>query len=242
MLDDSFSLAKSGYLNFTESLNMLKYLHREYELAPITAGFNAIDFMLTHFDDQPFYEHLRGIMLNIIDEIYERVNYPSHPEYPKDFSENHRAVVKLKVNLMACRIGAPLCVKDANEKMRFDKIPDVDDRPHFYCGILRGVSAEIQWNNLWHRLQEVTASTELSRDNQEEINEILYAFTRCDNDIGRVEKLLLKLLNETGTGERKAFADEATVIVIGDLIRTSNKHRDFVMDFYEQHYEAVNDT
>lgn len=221
---------------------MLKYLQREYELVPITAGFNAIEFMLAHFDDQPFYEHLQHIMLNIIDEIYERVNYPSHPEYPKTFSDNHHAVVRLTVNLIACQSGAALCVKDATEKMSFDKLTDIDDRPHFYCGILKGTSSNNHWDNLWNRLTEITASMEISRDNQEEISEILYAFTHCDNDSIRLEKLLVNLVGASQSDERKGFANDALTAVIGDLIRAGIKQRDIVMDFYDEHFEAVNDT
>ena len=242
LLDDSFNLAKSGYLDFTINLNILKYLRREYELVPITAGFKAIQFMLSHLDDQPFYEDFKNIMLNIIDEIYERVNYPSHPEYPKTFSENHHAVLKLKVNLFACRFGATLCVKDADEKMNFDDVPDIDDRPHFYCGVLRSKSSQNQWNNLWNRLEEVSKSTELYRDNQEEISEILYAFSYCDNDLKRVNKLLMDIFNKSQPSTDNKISNDDATVVIGNLIRASAKHREVVMDFYDEHYEAVNDS
>ncbi|KAL7020925.1 hypothetical protein ACKWTF_011679 [Chironomus riparius] len=242
LLDDSFNLAKSGYLDFTINLNVLKYLRREYELGPITAGFKAIQFMLSHLDDQPFYEDFKNIMLNIIDEIYERVNYPSHPEYPKTFSENHHAVLKLKVNLFACRFRASLCVQDADEKMNFDDVPDIDDRPHFYCGILSSKSSQNQWNNLWNRLGEIIKSTELYRDNQEEISEILYAFSYCDNDEGRINNLLMSMLNTTQEATSNKISNDDATVVIGNLIRASKKHRELVMDFYEDHYKAVKET
>jgi hypothetical protein len=235
-------LAKSGYLDFTINLNLLKYLRREYELVPIAAGFKAIQYMLSHLDDQPFYEDFKNIMLNIIDEIYKRVNDPSHPEYPKTFSENHHAVLKLKVNLFACRFGAALCAEDVDEKMNFDDVPDIDDRPHFYCGILRSKSSENQWNKLWIRLGEIVKSTELYRDNQEEISEILYAFSYCDDDLGQVNNLLINMFNKSQSANGiKISSDDATVI-IGNLIRASKKHRQLVMDFYDEHYEAVKDT
>ncbi|XP_070503481.1 aminopeptidase N-like [Chironomus tepperi] len=239
LLDDSFNLAKSGYLDFTINLNILKYLRREYELVPITAGFKAIQFMLSHLNDQPFYEDFKNIMLNIIDEIYERVNYPSHPEYPKTFSENHHAVLKLKVNLFACRFGATSCVKDADEKMNFDDVPDIDDRPYFYCGILRSKSSENQWNNLWTRLEEIVKSTELYRDNQEEISEILYAFSYCDNDPQRVNNLLMKLFNKSQSATDNKISNDDATVIIGNLIRASKIHRELVMDFYDEHYETV---
>ncbi|KAG5671811.1 hypothetical protein PVAND_001986 [Polypedilum vanderplanki] len=247
LLDDSFNLAKAGYLDFSVILNMLKYLKREYELMPITAGFKAIEFLLTRFDNQPFYSDLLQMMREIIDEIYMRVNYPSHPEYPRAFSENYHEILKLKVNLFACRFGAPSCIKDARTQMFLYELtikqPDVNSRPHLYCGGLHEDLAPSFWTQLKLRLVDITTSNEVYRDNQEEISEILFAMSSCDSDVGRVERLLTDIFNKSQSFPYESISGDDATAVITNLIRASSQHRELIMDFYYEHYfEIVNNT
>jgi hypothetical protein len=247
LLDDSFNLARAGYLDFSVILSMLKYLRREYELMPITAGFRSIEFLLTHLDNQPFYGELLAVMREIMDEIYMRVNNASHPEYPRAFSENHHTVLTLKVNLFACRFGAPSCTNDARTAMFLHELtlaqPDVDSRPHLYCGALHGDLASSHWMQLKLRLVDITNSSEVYRDNQEEISEILFAMSSCDPDVSRVERLLMDIFNKTQSFPiENISADDATAVV-ANLIRASSAHRGHVMDFYyERYFEIVNNT
>lgn len=246
LLDDCFSLAKADYLDFRIILNMLKYLKREYELMPITAGFKAIEFLLTQLDEQPFYDHLLEIMREIMDEIYVRVNNPSHPEYPRAFSENHHQVLKLKVNLFACRFGASTCIKDARTSMFLYDLtisqPAVDSRSHIYCGALHGDLSMNHWTQLKLRLTKIITTAELYRDNQEEITDILYALSSCDSDLSRNERLLMDIFNTTQPFPYENISIDDSIAVIGNLIKTSSKHRDLVMDFFYERYEILNNT
>lgn len=248
-MDDSFNLAKSGYLNFNITLSMLKYLRREYELMPITTGFRAIQFFLTYLDNQPFYNNLISIMREITDEIYVRINNVSHPEYPKGFSENYHQNVKLKVNLLACRFGAPSCVQDARNFMFLDdsttlqiKQPSADDRPHIFCGALQGDLADNHWTQLKSRLLKMTTSIELYRDNQDEINDILYAFSNCDNSLVRVEIFLMDIFNKSQSPSYDIITKDDATRVIGNLIKSSSKHRELVLDFYMDRFTSFNET
>lgn len=246
LLDDSFNLAKSGYLDFSIALNVLKYLHREYELMPLTAGFRAIEFLLTRLSHEPFYDDLLAIMRNELDEIYVRVNNASHPEYPHIFSDDYHQMLKLKVNLMACKFGAPACTTDARSEMFLYDLtirqPTADNRQYLYCGALHGDLASSHWTQLKLRLAAITNDIEMYRDNQDEISDILYAFSNCDDNMERVELLLTDIFNKSQPFPYNLISVEDAVIVVGNLIRGSAKKREVVMDFYRFQFEMVNST
>lgn len=245
LLDDSFNLAKSGYLNFSITLNLLKYLHREYELMPITAGYRAIEFLLTYLDEQSFYDDLLRIFQSILNEIYVRINDPSNAEYPRTFSENYHQMVKLKVNLLACKFGASACLNDARSNMFLYDLtiqqPSPDDRQYFYCGALKGDLGNRQWMQMKMRLIEITQNVELYRDNQDEITDILYAFSNCDDDLDRVQLLLIDIFNKTQNSlSYPLISKEDATFVIGNLIKVGSKYRAIVMEYYSDQFELVN--
>lgn len=246
LLDDSFNLARAGYLDFSIALDVLKYLHWEVELMPLTDGFRVIEFLLTRLDQEPFYDDLLAMMRNILDEIYIRVNNESHPEYPRIFSDNYRQMVELKVNLFACKFGAPACVDDARSKMFLYDLtirqPSADERQHLYCGALHGDLASSHWTQLKVRLTAITDGVEMYRDNQDEISDILYAFSNCDDNLERVEVLVTDIFNKSQPLAYNFISVEDAVIVVGNLIRGSSRRREVIMDFYRFQFEMVNST
>lgn len=245
LLDDSFNLAKAGYLDFSIALNLLtKYLHREYELMPITDGFRTIEFLLMYLDEQPFYADLLDILQNVLDEIYVRVNNASHAEYPSTFSDNYHQMVKLKVNLFACKFGASTCIIDARSQMFLYDLsirqPNPDERQFLYCGALNGDLATAQWTMLKERLLEITKGIEIYRDNQDEITDILYAFSNCDENMERVQILLLDIFDKSQPFPYQLITKADATFVIGNLIKVGSSHREVVMEFYSDHYALVN--
>jgi ERAP1-like C-terminal domain len=246
LLDDSFNLAKSGYLDFNIALKLLKYVRREFELPPIAAGLKLMEFLYTYFDAEPFYKNLLDFIHETVDEIYIRINNSSHPEHPRVFSDNYHQVLKLRLNLFACRIGSIACTSHARSQMfMYDlqiRQPHADERPHLYCGALHGDLASVHWMGLKLRLMELTRNEELYRDNQEEISEILYAFSNCDSDVSRTERLLFDIFNKTHSLSYDLISREDASFVINSLIRASSKHREMVMDFYMNRNSIINST
>jgi hypothetical protein len=237
-------LAKSGYLNFYTALNILKYLQREYELMPITDGFRAIEFLLTYLDEQSFYDKMLDIFQNILNEIYVRVNNASHSEYPRTFSDNYHQLLKLKVNLFACKFGASACINDARSQMFLYDLtfrqPLPDERQYLYCGALHSDISNAHWMQLKVRLADITNGIESYRDNQDEITDILYALSNCDDNMDRVELLLIDIFNKSQPFPYQLITKEDATFVIGNLIKVGSKHRELVMDFYQDQFDIVN--
>ena len=179
LLDDSFNLARYDYLDFSVALNMLKYLRHETELVPLTAGFKAIEFLIESMDEQKFFKDLRDILLSIVDDVYVRINNLSLPIKPED--EDYHVLTKLHVNLFACKIGAKSCLTDATRKLFLIDLEykqvHINERPYLYCGALRDSLASLIWFQLKTKILNSNGNEQLYRDNQEEFNEIFYAFT-----------------------------------------------------------------
>lgn len=241
LLDDSFNLARHGYLDFSLALNLIKYLHRETDLIPLTAGFKAIEFLATFLDQQDFFKDLRDILLQVVDEIYVRINNSSIP-----IAEDYLVLTRHTVNLFACRFGAKSCSDDATRKLLlFDfenQEVEVNERPYLYCGVLGNDPASFNWMQLKMKLLKANGNEEFYRDNQEEFNDIFHALSACDTNLDRVERLLNDIFNLSG--EALGYDNinkENAVQVVRNLIKTSSVHRSLMLKFFIENFTSVNE-
>ena len=242
LLDDSFNLARYDYLDFNIALNLTKYLRHERDLIPLTAGFKAIEFLLTRLDQEDFFKELRAILLSIVEEIYVNINDDDVEVTAED--EDYQVLTKLLVNSFACRIGVKPCIDDATKKLfLFDlttRNADVDERPFLYCGVLGGDLDNYHWTQLKRKI--VTATEATYRDMQEEFNEIFEAFSSCDKNLSRVEQLLNDIFTfDNETLGYNFITRENAVQVVGNLIKTSSEHRSLMMKFFSKNFDAVNE-
>lgn len=173
LLDDSFNLARYDYLDFSIALDLLKYLRHETDLIPLIAGFKSIEFLIESLNAQTYFEDLYEILLNIVDDIYVRINNSSHPE-----NKDYHVLTKLHVNLFACKIGAKSCLEDATTKLNLtSEEADINERPYLYCGALKNDLSSTIWNQLKMKVLKSNDNEQFYRDNEEEFNEIFEAFS-----------------------------------------------------------------
>lgn len=242
LLDDSFNLARSDYLDFTVTLNLLKYLRNETELIPLEAGFKTIDFLLEKLDQMEYFKDLRDILLDIVDAIYVNVNSDATKETAE--SEDYHVLRKLHVNLFACRVGAKSCLSHATERLfLFDldtKKLDIDERPYLYCGIMGEDLGTFHWARF--KLKISIATEEVYRDSQEEFNEMFDAVSKCDTNLQRVEQLLNDIFIVTNeTSSYRYITKENALQVVKNLIKASSAHRGLMMKFFSENFDAVNE-
>lgn len=242
LLDDSFNLARYDYLNFNILLRLIEYLHRETELIPLTAGFKAIEFLMTFLDQADFYQDLRAFLLDVVEKVYVNINNPSFEVTPED--SDYHVLRKLHVNSFACKIGVHSCLTDATMKLflfDYDLSLDVDERPYLYCGVLSGDLATFNWSQLRLKVLRTISSESLYREDQEEINEILHAFSACDKNLNRIEMLLNDVfLHDSESDSYKTISVENALQVVGNLIKASSAHRRALMNFYSINFAVVN--
>lgn len=244
LLDDSFNLARYNYLDFNVTMHLIKYLHQESDLIPLTAGFKAIEFLLTFLDQEEFFNDLRDILLSVVDEVYVRINNVSLPAASED--EDYHVLTKLHVNMFACKVGVQSCVNDVtSELFLFDldlNDVDVNKRPYLYCGILGADLASLNWLLFKLKLRQANGNEEFYRDNQEEFNEIFDAFSTCDRNFDRVELFLNDVFNYSNETEGyENVTKDNSLQIVGNMIKTSSAHRALMMKFFSENFDAVNE-
>lgn len=244
LLDDSFNLARHGYLDFSIALDLLKYLKHETSLVPLIAGFRSIDILLMTLDEEVFFKDLKSILLDVVDEIYLKVNNVLF--YVAQEDQDYHILTKLHVNSFACRVGVKSCAKDATLKMLFFdyeyKEFDINERPWLYCGILNEDMSSLHWTQMKLKITRSNGAENLYRDNQEDYNEIFDAFSTCDTNLDRVEQLLNDIFKyENGTFAYEHVTKENALQVVGNLIKTSSEHRGLMMKYFSDNFAAVNE-
>lgn len=253
MLDDSFNLARAGYLDFTTALNLLNYLSQEYELDPLVAGFRTIEFLIESMDEQKFYQKLRDRLVDIVEKIYVNIRQRVESELKLNGAVSRRMIMtRLHVNQFACRIGVKSCLDDISgvkflvnlENTRIN----IDERPYIYCGSVGEV--ELSQNNWSELKKKIVAANNFNehtyRNNQEEFNEIFDAFSLCVKSITRLERLLTDIFiaDENGEDELARYdnvTNENALQVVANLIKSSSIGRSLVMKFYIEHFDDVNE-
>lgn len=245
LLDDSFNLARHDYLNFKTALDLIKYLRQETDLVPLMAGFKSIEFLLTFMDQEDFFVNLRDMLVNLVDEIYLRINNSSLPIASED--EDYHVLTKLHVNSFACKIGAQSCLKDAARNLFLLELSlewnalDVDERPYLYCGAFSNDLAAFNWDQLKQKLR-ANENEEYYRDNQEEFTEIFEAFSACDTNLERLELLLRDIFTTNhAVSFYKNVSKENALQVVKNLIKVGSDQRSLMLTFFLDNFEAVNE-
>lgn len=249
LLDDSFNLAKAGYLNFNTTMNLLSYLSHEFELLPLVAGFRTIEFLIEFLDEQNFYQELRDRMVEIVEKIYVKTRDITSADLNSEKSQ----LLRLHVNFFACQIGVKACLDDVATRLFLADIEynrfDIEQRPFLYCGSVSTELASYYWTEL--KMKIVIANNyndHLYRANQEEFTEIFAALSLCDRNPNRMERLLTDIFianpNNTLKDDLPRYdnvTNDNALEVISNLIKTSYVGRSLVMKFYKDHFDAVNE-
>lgn len=228
-------------------MNLLSYLSQEVELIPLVAGFRTIEFLIEFLDEQNFYQELRDRMVEIVEKIYVNIR-----DSKNDVNSERRLLLRLHVNLFACKIGVKSCLQDVMNRLflfnfEYSKL-DIDERPFYYCGSVGTELANYHWTQLKAQIVKANeGNAHTYRSNQEEFNEIFSAFSLCDKDPNRMERLLTDIFiakkddDEDELARYDDVSKENALQVISNLIKTSSEGRSLVMKLYKENFAAVNE-
>lgn len=256
LLDDSFNLARAGYLNFDTALNLLNYLHQEYELEPLVAGFRTIEFLMEFLDEQNFYQELRDHLVDIVEKIYLKTREQHQKQMQNGNISRRMLLTRLHVNQFACRIGAKSCLEDVSSSLFLMNLEfanfDVEERPFLYCGSVGSDIAQFYWYHLKNKIVETNEGNDyVYRAKQEEMSEIFDAFSLCDKNLDQIERTLIDIFIEDpdkGDSEKEDKTPRYDYVtyenafqVVDNLISSSSAGRSLVMKFYNENFDAMNE-
>lgn len=110
LIDDSYNLAKFGYLPFNLTLDLLSYLKTEYRLVPWLSGFQALDFLRSMLMFHDKFKIIEEFSQNMVRNIFKRVMVLDDAKISHELKLLRSEVVKY-----ACKFGLKECVSMAEE-------------------------------------------------------------------------------------------------------------------------------
>ncbi|XP_046824209.1 glutamyl aminopeptidase-like [Vespa crabro] len=161
LLEEVFSLASAGELDYGIAMNMTTYLPRENHVIPWTVASKnllAIDQFLSSTNLSTIF---KSYVRNLVDSVYHDVTWRV------DNTEDHVMLRLRSIVLdLACSVGHIECLEEASEifKKWINDIKDV--RPHpdirgliYYYG-LHYAGSEAEWNLMFDKFVQETDSSE----------------------------------------------------------------------------------
>lgn len=110
LIDDSYNLAKFGYLPFNLTLDLLSYLKDEYKLVPWMSGFQVLDFLNSILKFHDKFEMIEEFTQDLIRGIFKRVVSLDNSKISHDLKLLQADVVKY-----ACKFGLKECLSMAEQ-------------------------------------------------------------------------------------------------------------------------------
>lgn len=158
IIDDAFSLARGGRLNYTTALGVTRYLYREKRLVPWTAALGSLRFLDEVLVRTRYYGLLQRYMLKLLLPIYTSL------QNKKDISSASEKLLRSMTMKWACHFDCPECIVRSqslykewmNTTNPGDNNPvPLDDRKTVYCSSIKKGGLE-EWQFLWDRFKEST--------------------------------------------------------------------------------------
>lgn len=182
LLDDLFEFTDSGRVEIRVLLDLLMYLRRETEYAPLVAAERGLSMLKRRFIGTRNYQVFCEFIANLTDTYFTNVGV--------DYSPNEdllRTISRPIITDLACQFGNRNCLSGTHSKFRDILIHGSEISPNTKDTIIRNGarnanSAELEL--LWRRL--INAATEEER--------IFYS--NCIGQVNRTD-LLYEYLNRT---------------------------------------------
>ncbi|KAM6301234.1 glutamyl aminopeptidase [Aegotheles albertisi] len=157
ILDDAFSLARAGLVNYSVVLNLTKYLVNEADYLPWHRVISSVTYLANMLEDDTnlyprFQEYFRHLVKPIVDEL-QWIDFGSHLE----------RLLRASVLDFACSMGDTESLKNAsqlfNEWLQGKIIP-VDLRLIVYRYGMQNSVNESAWNYMFQKYQETSLAQE----------------------------------------------------------------------------------
>ena len=171
ILDDAFSLAKAGLLDYNIALNISTYLHKEEDPMPLKVGIHNIGFVTRFLTRTESWADLSAYVSHLLKARYLR--YRQSPRPDETFED--KDLRQLAVGVL-CGYGHPDCINDALDHFNFwfnanvnntenttsiNQIP-IEVRENVYCiGVQQG--SEKEWEFVWRESLKTTTIEERER-------------------------------------------------------------------------------
>ncbi|GLG93877.1 Aminopeptidase 2 [Gryllus bimaculatus] len=161
LLDDSFNLARAGYLKYKTTLGLADYLSRETDYIPWAAAYSAFSYLNRMLVNHPKYPVFQRYISQLLDKAYQQIEITflsnSAPE-----SHDEKLLMN-RITSLACIAELESCVGHVHRRLLFyissSESVHQDQRSVVYCYGIRH-SPDFFWTSLWQMYQSSTDDVE----------------------------------------------------------------------------------
>nr|APA34011.1 seminal fluid protein [Nilaparvata lugens] len=148
LLNDAFSLASAGYLNYNTALSLLKYISKETHFVPLQSASGALASLDRHLRDTPVYDKFKKFVQTLLEPLDVDSMWSSSPS--ETYMDRRRRIVLFG---LLSKFEIPSVVTFAHKKftdwlLNNGSKPDVDVRGIIYETGIKNSSKE-EWEKLW---------------------------------------------------------------------------------------------
>ncbi|KAL7288625.1 hypothetical protein TKK_0017359 [Trichogramma kaykai] len=157
LIDDSFNLARAGYIKYEIALDISKYLSQETMFYPLKAMNSVSDYLGRRIEAREDVKKLYSKhIFNILDKTYKKLGFEENMSKDSHLDQLTREIV-LK---LACKYGHEDCIKNAKSYFSsdFSRItPNIAGA--VYCTAIEHGS-DSDWNILWQKFKAANLATD----------------------------------------------------------------------------------
>ncbi|WAQ96948.1 AMPE-like protein [Mya arenaria] len=158
LIDDSFNLARGGYLSYDVALKMTSYLDREFHHLPWDSAFNGITYIKDMFLNSGMFNTLRKYILTKVRPVLDKITW-------NDEQSSHlEKLMRSNLIQLACDFSDTDCYGNATQRFRDFVDRNISIPPNLRLHVYKyGMSAdgsEADWEFLWQRFLVETVPQE----------------------------------------------------------------------------------
>ncbi|RZF41809.1 hypothetical protein LSTR_LSTR005271 [Laodelphax striatellus] len=148
LLDDAFSLASAGYLNYKTALNLLKYISKESHFVPLQTISLVLSSLDGHLRDTPVHDKFKKFVQTLLEPLVVDSMWNGSPS--ETFMERRKRIVLFS---LLSKFEIPSAVSFAHNKftdwlLKNGTKPEVDVRGIIFETAIKNSSKE-EWDKLW---------------------------------------------------------------------------------------------
>lgn len=113
LIDDSYKLAKIGYINYEIPLNLSKYINKENEYVPLLAYQQNVKDLQDLLRDKNEYELLKTFVSKQFERIIDKLGYE------EDVNDNDSdKIVRSEIIKLLCSLDTKKCIENAKQSYK----------------------------------------------------------------------------------------------------------------------------
>ncbi|XP_031788189.1 uncharacterized protein LOC100124285 [Nasonia vitripennis] len=155
IIDDLFSLAQAGYVDYDLAFNASRYFVRETDYLPWKAHFNTLAYLSQRIDGLPKVRELYARhVLTVLDKVYKKLGFKENMVIDPHLDQLNRELILG----WACKYGHEDCVKQSKEYFKQKSITSNIAGPVYCTAIEHGTSGD--WDALWKKYTKAVLATD----------------------------------------------------------------------------------